>query len=151
MRIVIAGVSGRRGNTETGPAGELIALYTKRASRYMECEHRTLASEARLLESLHEPRGGKRRVFYAADSRGDQITSEQFAALIRELQDTGTQVLVIGIGPHDGWSESALGHAAKKLALGRVTLPHELAAVIFAEQVYRALTILAGHPYHSGH
>lgn len=130
---------------------ELIALYTKRAGRYSECEYRTFASEAKLIEFLDDARAGRRRVLYAADSRGQQFTSEEFASSIRGLQESGAQTLVIGIGPHDGWSKSTLTRAAQTLAVGRITLPHELAAVVFTEQVYRALTILAGHPYHSGH
>ena len=59
-------------------------------------------------------------------------------------------MLVLGIGPADGWS-AALKRADLSLAFGRITLPHELAAVVAAEQIYRALTILAGHPYHTGH
>ena len=58
---------------------------------------------------------------------------------------------LVAIGPADGWSDAALAAATRTVAFGRITLPHELAAVIAAEQLYRALTILAGHPYHSGH
>jgi 23S rRNA (pseudouridine1915-N3)-methyltransferase len=61
------------------------------------------------------------------------------------------QLLVVGVGPADGWSRAALGRADRTVAFGRITLPHELAAVIAAEQIYRALTIRARHPYHSEH
>jgi 23S rRNA (pseudouridine1915-N3)-methyltransferase len=67
------------------------------------------------------------------------------------LQDAGTQQLVFAIGPADGWSPAALARADRTVAFGRITLPHELAATVAAEQIYRALTIRAGHPYHSGH
>jgi 23S rRNA (pseudouridine1915-N3)-methyltransferase len=85
------------------------------------------------------------------DSRGKQLTSEELAAEVGRLQDGGTQLLVVAIGPADGWSEAARKRADLTIAFGRITLPHELAAVVAAEQIYRALTIRAGHPYHSGH
>jgi 23S rRNA (pseudouridine1915-N3)-methyltransferase len=85
------------------------------------------------------------------DSRGQQYTSEEFAARIGRLRDEGTQRLVLAIGPADGWSVAARHRANLLFSLGRITLPHQLARVVLAEQVYRAMTILAGHPYHSGH
>jgi 23S rRNA (pseudouridine1915-N3)-methyltransferase len=85
------------------------------------------------------------------DSQGLQISSREFANVLGSLQDNGAQQLVLAIGPADGWSPIALAKADKVVALGRITLPHELAAVVTAEQLYRALTIRAGHPYHSGH
>jgi len=59
--------------------------------------------------------------------------------------------LVLAIGPADGWSPAARARADLLLSFGRITLPHELAAVVAAEQLYRALTIRAKHPYHCGH
>lgn len=58
---------------------------------------------------------------------------------------------VLAIGPADGWSPEARVRADLVVSFGPMTLPHSLARVVLAEQVYRALTILAGHPYHSGH
>jgi 23S rRNA (pseudouridine1915-N3)-methyltransferase len=85
------------------------------------------------------------------DSRGKQLSSEDLAEFIRDHRDRGTQELIFAIGPADGWSETARKHAGLLLSLGKMTLPHELARVVLAEQLYRAFTILAGHPYHSGH
>ena len=85
------------------------------------------------------------------DSRGKQMTSEEFAAQVGRLRDGGTQTLVLAIGPADGWSDVARARAGMTLSLGAITMPHELARAVLAEQIYRALTILAGHPYHSGH
>ena len=62
-----------------------------------------------------------------------------------------TSVTVFAIGPADGWSSVARQRANLLFSLGRITLPHQLARVVLAEQVYRAFTILSGHPYHSGH
>ena len=85
------------------------------------------------------------------DSRGKAVSSEALAERLRTLRDGGTQQIVFAIGPADGWSESARKRTHWLLSLGLMTLPHELALVVLAEQLYRAQTILAGHPYHSGH
>ena len=60
-------------------------------------------------------------------------------------------MLIFAIGPPNGWSEAATRQAQTMLSLGRMTLPHELARLVLAEQLYRAFTILSGHPYHTGH
>jgi 23S rRNA (pseudouridine1915-N3)-methyltransferase len=85
------------------------------------------------------------------DSRGQQMTSEKFAAWIGRHRDNGAQQIIFAIGPADGWSESDKKRASLLLSLGPLTLAHALARVVLAEQVYRAFTILTGHPYHSGH
>ena len=85
------------------------------------------------------------------DPKGKLLTSEQFAEHWGRWRDAGRRQIVMAIGPADGWSAQARERAGFLLSLGPMTLPHELAAVVAAEQVYRVLTILAGHPYHSGH
>ena len=85
------------------------------------------------------------------DSPGELLTSAGFAESLGRLRDGGAQRLLLGIGPASGWSPAARSQATRILSFGRITLPHELARVVLAEQVYRALTILAGHPYHCGH
>jgi 23S rRNA (pseudouridine1915-N3)-methyltransferase len=85
------------------------------------------------------------------DSRGKQLSSEDLAALLGRHRDSATQNLVFAIGPADGWSSETRARANLLLSFGPITLPHELARIVLAEQLYRALTILAGHPYHSGH
>ncbi|MGC2617627.1 MAG: 23S rRNA (pseudouridine(1915)-N(3))-methyltransferase RlmH [Acidobacteriaceae bacterium] len=86
------------------------------------------------------------------DERGRQMGSEAFAAWLGRAFDGGLQLIIFAIGPADGWAkqEPRAGdhHAAMKLSLGPMTMPHELARVVLCEQVYRALTILKGHPYH---
>jgi 23S rRNA (pseudouridine1915-N3)-methyltransferase len=86
------------------------------------------------------------------DERGRQMGSEAFAAWLGRAFDEGRQLVILAIGPADGWAKngSATGeqHAAMKLSLGPMTMAHELARVVLCEQVYRALTILKGHPYH---
>jgi 23S rRNA (pseudouridine1915-N3)-methyltransferase len=150
MKISLATISPRR-SSASGPAAEWLQLYIERSRRYLPCEHRVFANEAALLRSLQESTGRTRPILLLADSRGDQFTSEDFAALLGRIQDDGAQSLIFAIGPPDGWSKSALSLASRSISFGRITLPHELAAVVAAEQIYRALTIRAGHPYHSGH
>lgn len=82
------------------------------------------------------------------DERGDQMTSRAFANWLAEMRDRGTQSLAFAIGGPDGVLEDVRHRASKRLSLSRLTLPHGLARVVLAEQIYRAMTILANHPYH---
>ena len=66
-------------------------------------------------------------------------------------ESSGVGQMVLGIGPADGWSPQMLEKADLKLSFSAMTLPHALARLVLAEQVYRAATILGGHPYHLGH
>jgi 23S rRNA (pseudouridine1915-N3)-methyltransferase len=85
------------------------------------------------------------------DSRGEAFSSEELAKWLGARRDSGQQMIVFAIGPANGWSERAYRQAQTILSLGRMTLPHELARLVLAEQLYRAFTILTGHPYHTGH
>jgi 23S rRNA (pseudouridine1915-N3)-methyltransferase len=64
------------------------------------------------------------------------------------LRDEGVDGAAFLVGGADGLSAKAMAKAAKALSLGPLTLPHGLARIVLAEQIYRAATILAGHPYH---
>lgn len=81
------------------------------------------------------------------DAGGRQMTSEDFAALIARWRDEGTPSVAFLIGGPDGHG-AAVSRGDLTLSLGRMTLPHGLARVVLAEQLYRSATILAGHPYH---
>jgi 23S rRNA (pseudouridine1915-N3)-methyltransferase len=129
----------------------MLADYIERAARYLPCESQVFETEAAFLEWLDRSPGRSAAYAILLDSRGQQYSSEEFAAHLGRLRDEGTQRVVLAIGPADGWSAGARQRANLLLSLGRITLPHQLARVVLAEQVYRALTILAGHPYHSGH
>ena len=85
------------------------------------------------------------------DSRGRQMTSEVFAAWLGARRDEGAQHIVFAVGPASGWSEAARRRAQLLLSLGPMTMAHALARLVMAEQLYRAFTILSGHPYHTGH
>jgi 23S rRNA (pseudouridine1915-N3)-methyltransferase len=82
------------------------------------------------------------------DPRGKNVSSEDFAHRLGRLRDGGTPALALVIGGADGLSEAVRARADLLLAYGAATFPHQLVRVMLAEQVYRAVTILAGHPYH---
>ncbi|MBU1211680.1 MAG: 23S rRNA (pseudouridine(1915)-N(3))-methyltransferase RlmH [Alphaproteobacteria bacterium] len=82
------------------------------------------------------------------DERGRTHSSERFAELIGRLRDGGTREIAFLIGGADGHGTEARATADDTLALSHFTLPHGLARIVLAEQLYRAVTILAGHPYH---
>jgi 23S rRNA (pseudouridine1915-N3)-methyltransferase len=104
-------------------------------------------SEDALIAALDRERARTAPVVVLLDERGKQMSSEAFAAWLGRERDAGRQLLVFAIGPADGWSAQR-PRADLLLSLGPMTLPHELARVVVCEQIYRALTILNGHPYH---
>ena len=84
----------------------------------------------------------------ACDEHGQAMASRAFAGQMAKLRDDGNRRLVVVIGGADGLDPSLLAAANAKLAFGPQTWPHALARVMLAEQIYRAVTILAGSPYH---
>jgi len=144
------------GKTKTGKTTEtairaLTDEYLTRISRYVPAESHEMATEPALLEKAEDTTGRARPVLVLLDSRGRQFTSEEFAELLRDQQDRGTQTLFFAVGPADGFSDRARGSADLVLSFGKMTLAHELARIVLLEQIYRAFTILKGHPYHTGH
>jgi 23S rRNA (pseudouridine1915-N3)-methyltransferase len=85
---------------------------------------------------------------FACDEHGKVRTSRAFAEHISRLRDDGTRRVVFLIGGADGLDPSILATANETMAFGPQTWPHALARAMLAEQVYRAVTILAGSPYH---
>jgi 23S rRNA (pseudouridine1915-N3)-methyltransferase len=151
MKMSLVAIAPRRIRSKSEATDRLLADYIDRACRYSPCESQLFDSEPALLDWLDRSPGRSPAHVILLDSRGQQYSSEEFAAHLGRLRDDGTQRLVLAIGPADGWSAAARQRANLLFSLGRMTLPHQLARVVLAEQVYRALTILAGHPYHSGH
>ena len=151
MKIILTAIVPRRARTKAEVMDRLLTDYTERIARYTPCDSQLFDSEAPLLEWLDRQPGRAPAYAVLLDSRGRQFSSEDFAAQISRLRDSGTQNLVFAVGPADGWSATARTRANLLLSFGLMTLPHQLARVVLAEQVYRALTIIAGHPYHSGH
>ena len=164
MKLLLASIAPRAG---TGPAQALLEQYSARLAAYLPVEAQLYRTEAAFFDALARLRARTPPVLVLLDSRGKALSSEALAAWLGAQQDSGRQLLVFAIGPADGWSDAAraqLGtssgthpgsqareHSGLLLSFGPMTLPHELARVLLAEQLYRAFTILAGHPYHSGH
>jgi 23S rRNA (pseudouridine1915-N3)-methyltransferase len=151
MKITLSAISSRRGRSKAEATSRLLADYIERSNRYTPTGSQIFETEAALLDWADHQSSRARPYLILLDSRGQQLSSPSFAAHIGRLRDNGTQRLILAIGPADGWSATAHARADLLLSLGLITLPHELARVVLAEQVYRALTILAGHPYHSSH
>ena len=151
MKLILASVSSRRSRAKSEHADGLAREYAARSTRLEPTELASFESEAALLAAGDRQPGRAVAMLVLFDSRGESLTSEQFAEFLGRSRDAGVQRMILGIGPADGWSQEALARAGRLVSLGRMTLPHELARAVMAEQVYRALTILAGHPYHSGH
>jgi 23S rRNA (pseudouridine1915-N3)-methyltransferase len=149
MKIAIAAIVARK--TKSPAAEAMFTDYAQRIARYTPFETPRLPTEAAWLAWLDPQSARTAPHVILLDTGGKQLSSEDLAAHIGRLRDSGIQQLVFAIGPADGWSPAARARAATLLSFGPITLPHELARVVLAEQVYRALTILAGHPYHSGH
>ena len=157
MRVVVAAV----GRLKQGPERELAERYRKRAvqagrnvglheieiievkeSRAQETEKR-VTEESIAIASLI-PEGA---VVAILDERAENLNSTEFAGLLQRWQQEGrTPVFVIG-GP-DGLAPALRAKADVKLAFGSTTWPHQLVRIMLLEQLYRAVTILSGHPYH---
>ncbi len=82
------------------------------------------------------------------DERGKDQTSEEFASEIKQERDSGTPSLSFVIGGPDGHGEKLKTAAHQKIRFGSMTWPHQIVRILLAEQLYRAMTILSGHPYH---
>jgi 23S rRNA (pseudouridine1915-N3)-methyltransferase len=155
VQLVLASISSRARKAKSAAAESLTLDYAARAARLCPTSTAIFDSEAALLAAAERqpgnPRANSTAHVILFDSRGELLTSTEFASCLGRLRDDGAQRILLAIGPADGWSAAALSRAQRTLSLGRITLPHELARAVVAEQIYRALTILAGHPYHSGH
>jgi 23S rRNA (pseudouridine1915-N3)-methyltransferase len=149
MQLILAHVGARH------PGGDefhsLSERFLQRASAFLPSEAMAFRGEHELLEWLNRKQGRIPPVAVMLDSRGRQMTSEAFAAWIGERRDQGARQIVFAAGPASGWSDEARRRAQLLLSLGPMTMAHALARLVMAEQLYRACTILAGHPYHVGH
>ncbi len=146
MNFVIYRIGRVRESSEWGP---LMSSYLQRIRQYASVKEEVFLTEERFSSALD--RRTRPCFLILLDSKGKQLSSTQFADRLRELQETGHQEIVFCVGPADGFSDASRKRASMLLSFGPMTLPHQMAALVLAEQVYRALTILAGHPYHSGH
>lgn len=133
------------------PFDALTNLYLERCAPFTRCQAEAFKSEETFLAWLDRQRGRAPALPVLLDSRGRTMTSEAFAAWLGARRDESVPHLVFAIGPASGWTGAARDRAQLLLSFGPMTLAHALARVVLAEQLYRAFTILSGHPYHTGH
>ena len=157
MRLIVAAV-GHLKDAERGlceryverfdAAGRALKLGPLKISEISESRAATAelrkADEAQRL--LTAARGAD--VTAALDGGGRSMSSEAFARWLAGERDGGARALAFLIGGPDGHGKEALGAGKLRLSLGSMTLPHGLARIVLAEQLYRTATILSGHPYH---
>ena len=158
MRLLIAAV----GRLKDGPERQLYARYADRIAAQGKAvaissldlvevpEGRASSASARRsdeAERLLAACGDADRMVLL-DENGKDASSRDVATLVQSVRDEGMGRLCFLIGGADGHGDAARHAAHRRLSLGRITLPHGLARVVLAEQLYRAVTIIAGHPYH---
>ena len=152
MRVVIVAV----GRLRAGPERDLIDGYAKRLAWPLEIvevrEKKPLSGDERsareaslLLDAV--PEGA---VVVALDEGGGALTSERFARRMEHWRDEGQACVAFMIGGADGHGPAVTARADLMLSLGSMTWPHQLVRVLLVEQLYRAGSILSGHPYHRG-
>ena len=158
MRLIIAAV----GKLKDGPERVLFARYAERMATVARAagigpvelreivEGRAGSSEVRMAEEAERLLAKTRDagVCILLDERGTAHTSLSFAKLLRDLREHGQASVAFLLGGADGHGDAARQAAQHTLSLGPMTLPHGLARIVLAEQIYRAGTILTGHPYH---
>ena len=160
MRLIVCAV----GRLKDGPERDLLDKYRDRLaplakrlglapivwheigeSRAGDAARRREEEGAALLRLVREA-----EYLVALDERGKPLTSEAFARALAKARDGGAKAAGIVIGGPDGLSDAVRNAAHLQFSLGAITLPHGLARIVLAEQLYRAATILSGHPYHRG-
>jgi len=158
MRLMVAAI----GRLRDGPERELAERYRKRAaqlgrrigfrntevveireSRAQDVGKRMLEESIALMNVIPD-----RAMTVILDERGESLDSAALAALLRRWRDDGRPAAVFVIGGDDGLAASLRDKATLRLAFGAATWPHQLVRVMLLEQIYRAVTILSGHPYH---
>lgn len=158
MRLVLLAV----GRMKQGPERALLDRYVERAGalarpvgltgfamRELPESAARLPADRRLQEAqalrLELPAGCSTIVL---DERGETMSSTTFATLIGTARDAGRPALAMVVGGPDGLDPVLRETADRTIAYGTATFPHQLVRIMAAEQIYRAMTILAGHPYH---
>jgi 23S rRNA (pseudouridine1915-N3)-methyltransferase len=139
------------GKTKEPAIQSLTDEYLKRLARYADTEGIALKDEPALLKLCGREARPVRPTLVLLDGRGKQLSSEEFAEFLGNHQDRNPLPLLFAVGPASGFGAGIQQEANLLLSLGKMTLAHELARVVFLEQLYRAFTILKGHPYHLGH
>jgi 23S rRNA (pseudouridine1915-N3)-methyltransferase len=158
MKLVVVAV----GRLKSGPERALCERYSERIAPVLKpcgiqdvrlvelSESHQRRPDDRMTEELRAidaalPDGARRIVL---DERGKTVDSVEFARLIQSFREAGAATLGLVIGGPDGLDPACRARADLVLSFGKLTLPHQLVRVLVLEQLYRAGTILTGHPYH---
>ncbi|MEF2072082.1 23S rRNA (pseudouridine(1915)-N(3))-methyltransferase RlmH [Consotaella aegiceratis] len=158
MKVMIAAV----GRMKSGPERELAERYLTRLKKVgaplaLDYSGLTELAESKASSSAERKRDEAARLLaalpdkgclVALDETGRTPSSEEFASQLAERRDGGTRDLALVIGGPDGLDDEIRRKADWVVSFGRMTLPHQILRIVLAEQLYRAATILAGHPYH---
>ena len=158
MRLHVIAVGFARGAREAALAedyvGRAVQLGKRMGISAISCQEVAVSKERDIKKRMaDEAERLARRVPDGAhvillDAKGKGMTSEDFAEMLAALRDAGTRDLAFIIGGPDGLAALPGKRAGRSLAFGPQTWPHLLVRAMLSEQIYRALTILAGHPYH---
>lgn len=158
MKITLHAV----GRMKSGPEKELADRYLERFAKAGPAIGLEFAGVAEIPEGRGQTASERRReegqklqahlhtgsALLLLDERGRSFSSEEFAGRIGLLRDGGRKALVVAIGGPDGHDQSLREQADLVISFGELTWPHQLVRVMVGEQLYRAATILSGHPYH---
>lgn len=147
MKIKIAWI----GKTQDQAIQSLTEEYLKRLNYFAEVEGLSVGSEAAVLQFREKSRTRPAHSIVLLDSRGRELSSEEFAEFLENHQNRNPQPLLFAVGGANGFSDEARKSASSVLSLGKMTLAHELARIVLLEQIYRAFSILRRHPYHLSH
>ncbi len=158
MKLAIHAV----GRMKAGPESDLAQRYLDRLSKAgpgigLEFAGLTETPESRAQTADQRKRDestkleamlGAGAALVLLDERGDNIGSGEFARRLAAMRDSGLSRAVFALGGPDGHDSALRPKAALVLSFGKLTWPHQIARIMLAEQLYRAVTILSGHPYH---
>lgn len=158
MKLTVAAI----GRLKAGPERELAARYLDRIAKAgpavgIEAGRVVELSESRAGQAATRKREEAEAIRKALssdarlillDEKGDALSSEEFATLLARHRDGGLRELAVVIGGADGLDPDLRREALGRVAFGRMTWPHQIVRILLAEQLYRAVTILSGHPYH---
>ena len=147
------------GKTDSPEVEALTAMYARRVNRYCRFDIAVLP-DVRNTKSLSEQqqrtaegrtllgRIGDGDFLALLDERGDEMRSVDFAVWLQKRMNSGTRKLVLAIGGPYGFSDEVYARADTRVSLSKMTFSHQIVRAIFAEQIYRAFTILNHEPYH---
>jgi 23S rRNA (pseudouridine1915-N3)-methyltransferase len=133
------------GKTRREEARALLDDYTARIRHYADVEVTELRDTGPA--ALRKLKLDSSATIVLLDAAGKQFTSQQFAKWLGDLRDRGTRELVFLCGDAEGFPADLRAADKQKISLSTLTMPHEFARVVLAEQIYRAFAILSGHPY----